>query len=89
MEDRISAGPWLLGSVLLPLINRVTPHIGRRDGGASYPAQFDIKPLKQDHNMAKKSRGGRMTAAKNRAAKSKGGKGLVKNRPAGRRIMST
>jgi hypothetical protein len=39
--------------------------------------------------MAKKSRGGRMTAAKNRAAKHKGGKGLIKNRPAGRRIMST
>ena len=30
-----------------------------------------------------------MTAAKNRAAKSKGGKGLVKNRRAGKRIMST
>jgi len=39
--------------------------------------------------MAKKSRGGRMTAAKKRAAKSKGGKGPVKNRPAGRKIMST
>jgi hypothetical protein len=39
--------------------------------------------------MAKKSRGGRMTAAKTRAAKSKGGKGLVKNRPAGRNIMKT
>ena len=30
-----------------------------------------------------------MTAAKTRAAKSKGGKGKVKNRPAGRKIMST
>ena len=39
--------------------------------------------------MTKKSRGGRMTAAKNRAAKSPGGKGMVKNRPAGKRIMST
>jgi len=39
--------------------------------------------------MAKKSRGGRMTAAKKRAAKSPGGKGLVKNRKAGRNIMST
>jgi len=37
----------------------------------------------------KKSRGGRMTAAKRRAAKSAGGKGLVKNRAAGRRIMKT
>jgi hypothetical protein len=39
--------------------------------------------------MAKKSRGGRMTAAKKRAAKGPGGKGMVKNRPAGQRIMST
>lgn len=39
--------------------------------------------------MAKKSRGGRMTAAKKRAAKSPGGKGLIKNRPAGRNIMKT
>lgn len=39
--------------------------------------------------MSKKTRGGRMTAAKNRAAKSKGGKGPVKKRPAGRNIMKT
>ena len=39
--------------------------------------------------MAKKSRGGRMTAAKTRAAKSKGGKGPVKDRPAGKNIMKT
>lgn len=39
--------------------------------------------------MAKKSRGGRMTAAKKRASKSSGGKGPVKNRKAGKRIMST
>ncbi len=30
-----------------------------------------------------------MTAAKTRAAKSRGGRGLIKNRPAGRRIMKT
>ncbi len=30
-----------------------------------------------------------MTAAKNRAAKKTGGKGLIKNRPAGRNIMKT
>lgn len=47
-----------------------------------------IQPI-NIHPMAKKSRGGRMTAAKTRAAKSKGGKGLVKNRPAGRNIMKT
>jgi hypothetical protein len=38
--------------------------------------------------MAKKaSRGGLMTAAKKRAAKVKGGKGRVRKRPAGRKIM--
>ena len=37
----------------------------------------------------KKSRGGRMTAAKKRAAKAKGGRGLIKNRKAGKRIMKT
>ena len=30
-----------------------------------------------------------MTAAKSRAAKARGGKGPVKKRPAGRKIMST
>jgi len=39
--------------------------------------------------MAKISRGGRMTAAKRRAAKSAGGLGMVKNRPAGKNIMRT
>jgi len=39
--------------------------------------------------MAKKSRGGRMTAAKRRARKSAGGKGMIKKRPAGKNIMST
>jgi len=39
--------------------------------------------------MAKKSRGGRMTAAKRRAAKSRGGRGRVRKRKAGRDIMKT
>ena len=39
--------------------------------------------------MAKKSRGGRMTAAKRRAAKTPGGRGRIKGRKAGRRIMKT
>ncbi len=39
--------------------------------------------------MAKSSRGGRMTAAKRRAATSPGGKGMIKNRPAGKNIMKT
>jgi len=39
--------------------------------------------------MAKKSRGGRMTAAKKRAAKSRGGRGSVKKRKAGRKIMKS
>jgi len=39
--------------------------------------------------MAKKSRGGRMTAAKKRAAKRRGGKGSVKKRKVGKKIMKT
>lgn len=39
--------------------------------------------------MAKSSRGGRMTAAKQRAAKNAGGRRMVKNRPAGKNIMRT
>lgn len=39
--------------------------------------------------MTKRSRGGRMTAAKRRAEKSPDGKGHVKNRPAGKNIMKT
>ena len=39
--------------------------------------------------MAKKSRGGRMTAAKRRAAKAPGGKGPVKKRKVGKKIMKT
>jgi hypothetical protein len=37
----------------------------------------------------KKSRGGRMTAAKKRAAKAAGGRGPVKKRKAGKKIMKT
>ena len=37
----------------------------------------------------KSTRGGRMTAAKKRAAKTVGGKGPVKKRAAGRKIMKT
>jgi hypothetical protein len=43
---------------------------------------------KEEH-MAKKSRGGRVTAAKKRAAKATKGKGPVKKRKAGRKIMKT
>jgi len=39
--------------------------------------------------MAKKSRGGRMTAAKKRASKKSGGRGPIKKRAAGRNIMKT
>ena len=39
--------------------------------------------------MSKKSRGGRMTAAKKRAAKSSGGRGRIKSRKAGRKIMKS
>lgn len=37
----------------------------------------------------KSSRGGRMTAAKKRAARSPGGKGKVKDRPVGKNILKT
>lgn len=37
----------------------------------------------------KSTRGGRMTAAKKRAAKTPGGKGKVKDRPVGKNIMKT
>jgi len=40
--------------------------------------------------MAKKSRGGRMKAVRARAAKSHhGGKGPIRNRPAGKKVMRT
>jgi hypothetical protein len=39
--------------------------------------------------MAKKSRGGRTTAAKKRAAKAASGKGRVRRRKAGSKIMKT
>ena len=39
--------------------------------------------------MAKKSRGGRMKSAKARASGKSGGRGHVKNRVAGKRIMKT
>ncbi len=42
-----------------------------------------------NENMAKRSRGGRMTAAKRRAASTKGGRGPVKKRKAGRKNMRT
>ena len=42
-----------------------------------------------DVTMAKKSRGGRMTAAKRRATKARGGRGLVSKRKVGRKIMKT
>jgi hypothetical protein len=42
-----------------------------------------------DFKMAKKSRGGRITAAKKRAAKKPGGRGAIKKRAAGRNIMKT
>jgi len=47
------------------------------------------KEATQEAIMAKKSRGGRMTAAKKRAAKSAGGRGPVKARKAGLSIMKT
>ncbi len=39
--------------------------------------------------MTKKTRGGRMAAAKARAAVTPGGRGPIRHRPAGRHIMRT
>lgn len=51
---------------------------------------LELEPSdKEVDSMAKKSRGGRMTAAKKRAAKRKGGKGRIKKRKAGKKIMKT
>jgi hypothetical protein len=44
---------------------------------------------KRKTKMAKRTRGARMVAAKKRAAKRHGGKGLVKNRTVGKHIMKT
>jgi hypothetical protein len=59
----------------------------------SEPLRIEEPNLKRDSRgdfqMAKKSRGGRMTAAKKRAAKSAGGRGSVRKRRAGRNIMRT
>jgi hypothetical protein len=49
----------------------------------------ELEPNHKEVIMAKKSRGGRMTAAKKRAAKRRGGKGPVKNRKVGKKIMKT
>ena len=55
---------------------------GKSSAGAS-------RSIPVEDIVMKKTRGGRMTAAKRRAAKAPGGKGPVKKRKAGRRIMST
>jgi len=39
--------------------------------------------------MAKKTRGTRMSQAKSRAAKKKGGKGKIRSRKVGKKIMRT
>ena len=57
------------------------------DGIVTTPDTCKTQP--GEIQMAKKSRGGRMTAAKKRAAKRGGGKGMVKNREVGRKIMRT
>jgi hypothetical protein len=51
-------------------------------------AMPDLRAMEGVTTM-KKTRGGRMTAAKKRAAKAPGGRGPVKKRKAGRNIMKT
>ena len=53
---------------------------------------MDTRIRSQTHKevpVAKKSRGGRITAAKKRAGKTVKGKGRVKKRAAGRKVMKT
>ncbi len=52
-------------------------------------AVFSKLDAHTEETEMKKTRGGRMTAAKKRAAKAKGGTGLIKNRKAGKKIMKT
>jgi hypothetical protein len=52
-------------------------------------SQGELPSQPQETSAMKKSRGGRMTAAKKRAAKKPGGKGRVKSRKAGKNIMKT
>jgi hypothetical protein len=56
--------------------------------GGGQPGFYPRGRRKGDSRM-KKSRGGRMTAAKKRAKKKKGGKGKVSKRKVGRKIMKT
>ena len=68
-----------------PDIGAVTPRCTRLHT-RSAP---EVCTLATEETTMKKSRGGRMTAAKKRAAKRKGGKGPVTKRSAGRNIMKT
>jgi hypothetical protein len=58
---------------------------GRADVRLERPEHYEGRRFR----MAKKSRGGRMTAAKKRAAKAPGGRGSIKKRKVGKKIMKT
>jgi hypothetical protein len=68
--------------------NNCTHSLGA-DGSHKDQLGSNKKTKEVKTKMAKKSRGGRMTAAKSRAKKSAGGRGPVKGRKAGKKIMKT
>ncbi len=100
---QVAAGALPLSFVAAQLFSRRAPRLGALvrwspvlfglvRGLYARPAAAPVsapQPSTQEKTMAKKSRGGRMTAAKNRAAKRRGGKGPVAKRAAGRHIMKT
>jgi hypothetical protein len=74
---------------IIPVGRRVSPYIKTSGNGLGYIRISRSELIPKDYRMAKISRGARMTAAKKRAAKSPGGKGKIKDRPAGKNIMKT
>ena len=93
--DPRAVGPhpaWTLGQRLATLSRHPRRHLANVTSTAVWSGnpRFEfVQTQRQEATMAKKSRGGRMTAAKKRAAAKSGGKGLIKNRTVGKKIMKT
>jgi hypothetical protein len=75
--------------IFVPAGVRVEPAGNAGNDSANKDIRRGGKKSRRTCKMAKKSRGGRMTAAKKRAAKRHGGKGAIKKRAVGRNIMKT
>jgi hypothetical protein len=73
-------------------MDRGLPRLPQSEQSSAPPAlrcRLGVVFEEGDFKMAKKSRGGRMTAAKKRAAKKSGGRDATKKRAAGRNNMKT